>query len=40
MNKDKLVEIALCMFCLGVITWFVVGSGLYKLVIYMIQGKI
>jgi len=37
---NKVLEIVICLFCMGTITWFVIGSGLWKLIMCMIQGKI
>jgi len=39
-TQDKLFEFALCLLVFGIIAWFTFGSGLAKLVFYIITGKI
>jgi hypothetical protein len=39
-TKDKIFEFTLYLIIFGILIWFTVGSGLAKLVYYIITGRI
>lgn len=39
-RTDKLLELTLCTVIMGILAWFVISSGLVKLIYYIILGKI